>query len=117
MVEPNEHVARFAGIPAFSLGVSKALHDYQRVGYTWGPLLAACLLLVLAALLTRRGALRLRLDATLLAVMTLVALTVPQALSVFSYRYGLIAAVLLPPAAALAVTALRSPRTPLPSEG
>ncbi len=111
VIEPNEHVARFAGTPAFSVGVSKALHDYQRVGYTWGPLLAVCLLLVLAALVTRRGALRLRLDATLLAAMTLVALAVPQALSVFSYRYGLVAAVLLPPAAALAVTALRSPRS------
>ena len=43
--------------------------------------------------------------------MTLVALAVPQALSVFSYRYGLIAALLLPAAAALAITALRSPRS------
>ena len=50
MIEPNEHVARFAGTPAFSVGASEALHDYQRVGYTWGPLLAVCLLLVVAAL-------------------------------------------------------------------
>jgi hypothetical protein len=66
---------------------------------------------VIAALIARRGAFRLRLDAALLAVLTLVALTVPQALSVFSYRYGFVAALLLPPAAALAVTALRSPRS------
>ena len=111
MVEPGERVGRFSGIPGFSAGTSEALHDYQRVGYTWGPLLAVCLLLVVAALIARRGALRLRLDAALLAALTLVALTVPQALSVFSYRYGLVAALLLPPAAALAVTALRSPRS------
>jgi hypothetical protein len=110
-VEPNEHVARFSGTPAFSVGASEALHHYQRVGYTWGPLLAVCLLVVVAALIARRGALRLRLDAALLAAMTLVAIVVPQAVSVFSYRYGLIAALLLPPAAALAVTALRSPRS------
>lgn len=111
VVEPGERVGRFSGIPGFSAGTSEALHDYQRVGYTWGPLLAVCLLLVVAALIARRGALRLRLDAALLAALTLVALTVPQALSVFSYRYGLVAALLLPPAAALAVTALRSPRS------
>ena len=116
MIEPNEHVGPLRRDAARSPSASsKALHDYQRVGYTWGPLLAACLLLVVAALVTRRGALRLRLDAALLAALTLVALAVPQALSVFSYRYGLVAALLLPPAAALAITALRAPRA-LPSE-
>ncbi len=64
----------------------------------------------LAALVTRRGAARLRLDAALLATVVLVCLTVAQALSVFSYRYGFIAAVLLPPAAALAATALHAGR-------
>jgi hypothetical protein len=111
VTEPNRFVGRFAGMPRFDLSAARVLHDYQRVGYTWGPLLAVCLLLVIAALIARRGAFRLRLDAALLAVLTLVALTVPQALSVFSYRYGFVAALLLPPAAALAVTALRSPRS------
>jgi hypothetical protein len=111
ITEPNRFVANFAGTPRFDLAAARFMHDYQRVGYTWGPLLAMCLLLVVAALIARRGAPRLRLDAALLAAMTLVALTVPQALSVFSYRYGLIAALLLPGAAALAVTALRSPRS------
>jgi hypothetical protein len=86
------------------------MHDYQRVGYTDGLVLAACLLIVLAALIARRGEWRLRLDAALLAALVLVALTVAQALSVFSYRYGFIAAVLLAPAAALALTALLGPR-------
>ena len=65
--------------PASPPGRRAALHDYQRVGYTWGPLLAACLLLVLAALSPAAARCRLRLDAALLAALTLVALTVPQA--------------------------------------
>jgi type II secretory pathway component PulF len=87
---------------------SRILHDYQRVAYTWGPLLAACLLAVLAALVLRRGVWRQRLDAALLAAITLLALTVSQALSVFSYRYVMIASFGLPAAAALAVAALGS---------
>jgi hypothetical protein len=111
ITEPNRYVANFAGTPRFDLTAARLMHGYQRVGYTWGPLLALCLLLVLAALVARRGPPRLRLDAALLAAMTLVALTVPQALSQFSYRYGFVAALLLPPAAVLAATALRSPRS------
>jgi uncharacterized membrane-anchored protein len=74
--------------------------------------LLLCLVVVLVALLSRRGAWRLRLDAALLALSTLVALTVASALSTFSYRYGLIAVVLLPAAAGLAATALLGRRTP-----
>jgi hypothetical protein len=66
-------------------------------------------LVVLAALILRRGAWRLRLDAALLAAITLLAMTVSQALSVFSYRYVMIASFGLPVAAALAIAALRSP--------
>jgi hypothetical protein len=108
--EPNRHVTRFAGTPALRPGASNVLHHYQKVAYTWGPLLAACLLLVIAALAARRGPWRLRADAALLAALTLVALAFPQAVSVFSYRYGFIAGLLLPPAAALAWTALRGGR-------
>jgi type II secretory pathway component PulF len=102
--------------PRFDPGAARILHDYQRVGYTWGPLLAACLLAVLAALALRRGARRLRLDAALLAAITLLALAVSQALSVFSYRYVMIASFGLPVAAALAVAALRSPRPRRPAQ-
>jgi hypothetical protein len=105
--EPGPRVARLVDRPRVDPGVSRALHGYQRVAYTWGPLLAVCLLCVVAGVLLRRGAWRGRLDAALLATLTLVALAVAQALSVFSYRYGLIAAVLLPPAAALSWTAIR----------
>jgi hypothetical protein len=92
--------------PREDVAASRALHDYQRVGYTPGPVLALCVLLVAAALVARRGEIRLRLDALLLAAFAVGALVVSQALSVFSYRYGLIAPVLLPPAGALAATAL-----------
>jgi hypothetical protein len=108
------------GRPRFDVAASRFLHGYQRVAYTPGPVLAVCVLLVLAALVTRRGPLRLRLDAALLAAFALGALLVSQALSVFSYRYGLIAPVLLPPAAALALTALlrgRRAALPVPAPG
>lgn len=107
VTEPNRYVTRMVAAPHVRVGASRALHDYQRVGYTWGPLLAACLLLAVVALAARRGAWRLRLDAGFLAALTLAALFVSQALSVFSYRYGLIAIFLLPAAAALGWTALR----------
>jgi hypothetical protein len=67
-------------------------------------------LIVLVALVLRRGALRLRLDSALLVFAVLGMLLVAVSLSVFSYRYGLIAAVLLPAAAAMAATALRDQR-------
>ncbi len=111
ITEPSPNVARMAGeAPRLDPGASRLLHDYQRVAYTHGPLLGLCLLVVVAALVMRRGAWRLRLDAALLAALVLAALTIAQALSVFSYRYGLIAAVLLPVAAALGATALAPPQ-------
>ncbi len=107
VTEPNRHVARMADGYRFAPGVSRLLHGAQRYLYTHGPLLALCLLLVGVALVRRAGEPRLRGDAALLAALALVALFVSQLLSVFSYRYGFGAALLLPPAAALAVTALR----------
>ncbi len=101
LIEPGPDVAAMVTRPSLHPAASRVMHDYQRVAYTWGPLLAAGLLVVLAALVTRRGAWRLRLDAALLAALTLLALTVSQALSVFSYRYVLIAWFGLPVAAAL----------------
>jgi hypothetical protein len=78
--------------------------------YTSGAVLSACLLLVLVALVVRRGALRLCLDAALLALCTRTTLLVASALSIFDYRYGLLAIILLPAAGALAVTALLAKR-------
>jgi hypothetical protein len=106
ITEPGPDVAAMAGDWHVSVGVSRLLHFLQRFVYTWGPLLALCVLLVLGALVRRAGPARLRADATLLAALALVALLVSQLLSVFSYRYGFGSALLLPPAGALAATAL-----------
>jgi hypothetical protein len=118
ITEPNQYVGRFAGTPRLDPPVSRLLRGYQRFAYTWGPLLAACVLLVVVALALRRGPRRLRLDAALLAAVALAALLVSQALSLFSYRYGMVAAVLLPPAAAMAgASLLRGRASAAPDSG
>lgn len=105
--DPSVRVNPMVGRPIVRPALSKALHYYQSVFYTSGVLLAACVILVAVALALRRGARRLRLDAALLAGTALVALAVTAALSLFDYRYGLPAVVLLPAAGALAWTSLR----------
>ena len=110
ITEPNQYVGRFSGTPRLDPPMSRLLRAYQRVAYTWGPLLAVCVLLVVVALALRRGPRRLRLDAAFLAAVALAALLVSQALSLFSYRYGLVGAVLLPPAAAMAGASLLAGR-------
>jgi hypothetical protein len=110
-IYPIESVSRMASHPKVNANASRVLRRYQRYFYTSGQILAACLLVVIVALLARRGDPRLRLDAALLAAATLVALLTAAALSVFSYRYGLTAVVLLPPAAALAGASLVRSRT------
>ena len=107
---PTDEVSRIALHPRTRAGAGGFLHGYQRIAYTPGPLLAVCLAVALAAVVTRRGAPRLRLDAALLAALTLAALITAVALAPFSYRYGLVAVVALPPAAALAGAALLAGR-------
>jgi hypothetical protein len=74
-----------------------------------GPAFAACLLVVGLALVLRRGAWRLRLDAAFMAAAVVASLVVVVAVSMFSYRYALTAVLLLPAAAALAGSALLDP--------
>jgi hypothetical protein len=69
-------------------------------------ILLICVVVVLAALGLRRGAWRLRLDAALAVAATLVLLIVASVLLAFSYRYRLLAILLLPPVVALAVTSM-----------
>ena len=107
-IYPNRYVSRMVSDPHVNPTVSRLLRRYQRYVYTSGQILAACLLVVVVALLRRRGDPRLRLDGALPAAAALVALLTAAALSVFSYRYGLTAVVLLPPAAALAGASLLS---------
>lgn len=108
--EPGPYVDRMVDQPHTNVTASKLLHVYQRFAFTSGQILLICVVAVLAALVTRRGPWRLRLDAALLAGAVLAMLLFATALSVFSYRYGLIAALLLPAAGALAGAALLQPR-------
>jgi hypothetical protein len=107
---PQPVINPMVGEPHTNATASRILHDYQRWVFLTGPLLAACLLVVLAALVARRGAWRLRLDAAFMAVTVVASLAVVVVVSMFSYRYGLTAVLLLPAAAALAGSALRQPR-------
>jgi hypothetical protein len=107
---PQAVINPMVGEPHTNATASRILHDYQRWVFLTGPLLAACLLVVLAALVARRGAWRLRLDAAFMAVTVVASLAVVVVVSMFSYRYGLTAVLLLPAAAALAGSALRQPR-------
>jgi hypothetical protein len=104
--DPGPYVSRMVSQPHTNAGVSRFLRGYQRYGFTQGPLLAACVLVALAALFRRHRDWRLRLDGALLAAAALSALFLAAVLSVFSYRYVMTAVVLLPPAAALSLTAL-----------
>jgi hypothetical protein len=107
-IDPNAVVtSSFAGSPSVHVLPSRFLHGLQRFVDTPGPLLAALLVLVLVGLAWRpRRHWRLRVDAGLLAACVLSALVFTSMLSIFDYRYGLIAVIFLPPAGAMAGTAL-----------
>jgi hypothetical protein len=89
-------------------GLARFLASYQRFGYAWGPLLAAALLLVLAAVagVGRAAGSGLRAATFLLAGTGVVLALGSTAVTIFSWRYQLPLVVLLPPAGALAITAL-----------
>jgi hypothetical protein len=106
-----EHVIRVRGdVPRVDGALTGFLVGYQRFGYTPGPVLAAGLLVGLAAALgagrARRSGLRSP-PFLFLGIATLVCLG-SLFITVFSWRYQIPQLVLLPPAAALGVTALTS---------
>jgi hypothetical protein len=82
------------------------LQAYQKIVYTQGPMLLACLVgaIAVSLRLRRSGAQRrqVRWAALLLAVSALALVVTPSATSGFSYRYQLPLLVLLPPAGVLA---------------
>lgn len=99
--------------PVINRPLARMLRGYQLyVGYTPGPLLLACVILALAAGL---GVGRARRSGQQLACLVWLAaglgLLLAADLYQFSWRYQLPALVTIPPAAALALSALTSPRT------
>jgi hypothetical protein len=111
-IDPGKWVTpEFTGEPRTSVVASRFLHYYSRYLYTSGQIFTICVALVLIAAVWRpRQNWRPRLDAALVAGCVVCSLALVSALSIFDYRYALIAIVLLPPAAALAVTGLRGGR-------
>jgi hypothetical protein len=116
-IDPSQYVNGMVGEPHVNVTASRVMHYYQRFVYTSGQVLAVCLVLVLVALLRHApGTFRLRLDAALLAACSVTALVVASALSIFDFRYGLLAVVFMPIAGALALSVLLGWRDPVSIE-
>jgi hypothetical protein len=108
------------GRPAVVPELTALLVPYSHIGVTRGPLLLAALLAALAAAagIGRAKTSGLRAAAFLFASVT-VAVLLPSSILIFSWRYQLPQYVFLPPAGALALTALVGWRDtrPEPAEG
>ena len=89
-------------------GLGRFLRGYQRFGFTWGPVLVLSVIAALLALLGVGGARRsgLRTAVFLFAAVPLILFGSTVAANTFTWRYQLILALLLPPAGALALTAM-----------
>jgi len=103
--------------PAVTHDLAVFLHDYQRVGYTPGPLLAIALA---AGLLGAAGVGRARRSGLQCACLlfsgaALIVLVTAVGVNQFSWRYQLPGLVLLPAAGALGATALMGRRDPAPA--
>ena len=104
-------VRRYGDTPGSDRRLVPILRTYQRVAFTPGPLLAAALILGAAVALGIGRARRspLRAATFLLTAWGVILVVVPALVLSFSPRFQLPQLVLLPPALALAVTALTSP--------
>jgi hypothetical protein len=103
--------------PAVTHTLAAFLHDYQRVGYTPGPLLAIALVLgILGAVgVGRARRSGLQCASLLFSGAALVVLVTAVGVNQFSWRYQLPALVLVPAAGALGATALMGRRVPAPA--
>jgi hypothetical protein len=108
-VDPQSFVTLYGGAePHVVHSLATFLAGYQNLVYAPGPLLAACLLAGIVALCWPRVRRSPLWPATLLFVTAGVLVVLPaDAVSLFSWRYQLPQLLLLPPAAALGVTAIR----------
>jgi hypothetical protein len=96
--------------------LADGLSTYQHLDAAAGPAFLVSLALVVIALM-RRGALRLRLDALLFAVLGLGVTVAAFATANFSYRYTFPLYATLPVAGALAITRLSRGRTTVSGDG
>ncbi|MGI9079805.1 MAG: hypothetical protein ACR2GF_03135 [Acidimicrobiales bacterium] len=108
--------------PRLNTGVATVLRNYQRVGYTPGPLLAAALVLALASGIARLtpGQRRLWWVAGLFVGTGVVMLVVPATTASFDFRYLLPTLTVLPAGGVLGVMVLArrpqgGPATPAPA--
>ncbi len=94
--------------PRLHPGIATALRNYQRVGYTPGPLLALAVLAAVAAAVGRMSEAQRRRGyaALLLAAVGVLVLLVPAATASFDFRYLVPALTVLPVAGAVGVTVL-----------
>ena len=106
------YVAHGGTLPTHRSPASTVLVHYGSIVYLWGPLLAALVLLSLAGLVRGRGGSRAAIVLLLLAGVGLMA--APDVTAEFVWRYQLPAVVLVPIAAALAWTRLRTPAAVAP---
>lgn len=100
--------------PAVTHGPAVFLHDYQRAGYTPGPLLAVALISgILGAVgVGRARRSGLRCACLMFSGAAVIVLVTAVGVNQFSWRYQLPALVLVPAAGALGLTALVGPREP-----
>jgi hypothetical protein len=98
--------------PRLHPGIATTLRNYQRVGFTPGPLIALAVLAAIAAAIGRMSEQQRRLGyaALLLATTGVLLLLVPAATASFDFRYLVPALTVLPIAGALGVTVLADRR-------
>jgi len=98
--------------PRLHPGIAAALRNYQRVGYTPGPLLAVAVLVAVGAGIGRMSQRQRRVGygAWLFAAVGVLVLLVPAATASFDFRYLVPALTVLPAAGALGVTVLQGRR-------
>jgi hypothetical protein len=100
--DPGLMAALYGGPrPELNPQLAMFLHRYQRWAYTPGPVMAMCLLIVLAGLIRSAKVSRRQVAAALLAALGVIVVLGAVATVQFTWRYMLPSLALLPPAAAL----------------
>jgi hypothetical protein len=100
--DPESMVALYGGpAPKLNVTLARLLHNYQRWGYTPGPVMAMCLLIALAGIYRPVRASHQQMAVALLTGLSVIVVLWATATVEFTWRYVLPSLVLLPSAAAL----------------